>query len=142
MAKAGRWGFFTEPNNTWIGLLYVGTAFFFFLAAGVLAVLMRIQLAVPNNTFLDHATYNQVFTMHGTVMMFLFAVPIGEAFAMLFLPALIGARDMPFPWLSAFGYWCYAIGGLFVLSSLFFGIAPDGGWFMYPPSPGRPTRRA
>jgi cytochrome c oxidase subunit I+III len=135
-AKPARWGFFTEPNNTWIGVLYVATAFFFFLAAGLLAVLMRIQLAVPNNTFLDHATYNQVFTMHGTVMMFLFAVPIGEAFAMLFLPALIGARDMPFPWLSAFGFWCYAIGGLFVLSSLFFGIAPDGGWFMYPPLTG------
>jgi cytochrome c oxidase subunit I+III len=131
-----RWGFFTEPNNTWIGLLYIGTAFFFFLAAGVMAVLMRLQLAVPNNTFLDPGTYNQVFTMHGTVMMFLFAVPIGEAFAMLLLPGMIGSRDMPFPWLSAFGYWCYAIGGLFVLSSLFFGIAPDGGWFMYPPLTG------
>jgi cytochrome c oxidase subunit I+III len=135
-AKPARWGFFTEPNNTWIGLLYVGTAFFFFVAAGVLAVLMRIQLAIPGNTFLDHATYNQVFTMHGTVMMFLFAVPIGEAFAMLLLPALVGSRDMPFPWLSAFGFWCYAFGGLFVLSSLFFGIAPDGGWFMYPPLTG------
>src|SRR5688500_9284674 len=75
-ATPARWGFFTEPNNTWIGLLYVGTGFFFFLAAGVLAVLMRIQLAIPNNTFLDHAAYNQVFTMHGTVMMFLFGVPI------------------------------------------------------------------
>ena len=135
-AKPARWGFFTEPNNTWIGVLYVGTAFFFFLAAGLLAVLMRIQLAIPNNTFLDHATYNQVFTMHGTVMMFLFAVPIGEAFAMLLLPALVGSRDMPFPWLSSFGFWCYAIGGLLVLSSLFFGIAPDGGWFMYPPLTG------
>ena len=96
-AKPGRWGFFTEPNNTWIGLLYIGTAFLFFLAAGVLALLMRIQLAIPNNTFLDPATYNQFFTMHGTVMMFLFAVPIGEAFAMLLLPSMLGSRDMPFP---------------------------------------------
>ena len=135
-AKPAGWGFFTEPNNTWIGLLYIGTGFFFFLAAGVLAVLMRIQLAVPNNTFLDHNTYNQVFTMHGTVMMFLFGVPIGEAFAMMLLPSMIGSRDMPFPWLSSFGYWCYAIGGLLVLSSVFFGIAPDGGWFMYPPLTG------
>lgn len=135
-AKPARWGFFTEPNNTWIGLLYVATGFGFFLAAGVLAVLMRIQLAIPNNTFLDHATYNQVFTMHGTVMMFLFGVPIGEAFAMMLLPSMVGSRDMPFPWLSAFGFWCYAIGGLLVFSSLFFGIAPDGGWFMYPPLTG------
>jgi hypothetical protein len=74
--------------------------------------------------------------MHGTVMMFLFGVPIGEAFAMLLLPSMVGARDMPFPWLSAFGFWCYAIGGVLVFSSLFFGIAPDGGWFMYPPLTG------
>jgi cytochrome c oxidase subunit I+III len=129
-------GAFTEPNNTWIGRLYIATAFAFFLGAGVLALLMRVQLAVPGNTFLDHTTYNQFFTMHGTVMMFLFGVPIGEAFAMLLLPNMVGARDMPFPWLSAFGFWCYAIGGVLVFSSLFFGIAPDGGWFMYPPLTG------
>ena len=107
-----RRGVFTEPNNTWIGRLYIGTAFVFFAGAGVLALLMRIQLAVPGNSFLDSSTYNQLFTMHGTVMMFLFGVPIGEAFAMLLLPNMVGARDMPFPWLSAFGYWCYAIGGV------------------------------
>jgi cytochrome c oxidase subunit I+III len=131
-----RRGAFTEPNNTWVGQLYIATAFAFFLGAGVLALLMRIQLAVPGNTFLDHNTYNQFFTMHGTVMMFLFGVPIGEAFAMLLLPSMVGARDMPFPWLSAFGFWCYAIGGVLVFSSLFFGIAPDGGWFMYTPLSG------
>jgi cytochrome c oxidase subunit I+III len=131
-----RWGVFTEPNNTWIGRLYIATGFLFFLGAGVLAVLMRIQLATPNNSFLDHSTYNQFFTMHGTVMMFLFGVPIGEAFAMLLLPSMVGTRDMPFPRLSSFGYWCYAIGGVLVFSSLFFGIAPDGGWFMYPPLTG------
>jgi cytochrome c oxidase subunit I+III len=135
-ASTPRTKLFTEPNNTWIGLLYIGTAFGFFLAAGVLALLMRIQLAVPGNTFLDYHTYNQFFTMHGTVMMFLFGVPIGEAFAVMLLPSMVGTRDMPFPWLSAFGYWCYAIGGLFVFSSLFFGVAPDGGWFMYPPLTG------
>jgi cytochrome c oxidase subunit I+III len=111
-AMPPRWGFFTEPNNTWIGLLYVATAFAFFLGAGVLAVLIRIQLATPHSTFLDEPTYNQLFTMHGTVMMFLFAVPIGEVFAMTLLPSMIGTRDMPFPWLSAFGFWCSAIGGV------------------------------
>ena len=135
-ASPPRTKLFTEPNNTWIGLLYIGTAFMFFLAAGVLALLMRLQLAVPDNTFLDYNTYNQFFTMHGTVMMFLFGVPIGEAFAVMLLPSMVGTRDMPFPWLSAFGYWCYAIGGVLVFSSLFFGVAPDGGWFMYPPLTG------
>jgi cytochrome c oxidase subunit I+III len=102
----------------------------------VLALLMRIQLAVPGNTFLSAGTYNQFFTMHGTVMMFLFAVPIVEAVAVLLLPNMLGARDMPFPRLSAFGYWCYAFGGVLVFSSLFFGVAPDAGWFMYPPLSG------
>jgi cytochrome c oxidase subunit I+III len=98
-AMPSRWGVFTEPNNTWIGRLYIGTGFAFFLGAGILAVLMRIQLARPSSTFLNEATYNQFFTMHGTVMMFLLAVPIGEAFAMTLLPSMIGTRDMPFPWL-------------------------------------------
>jgi cytochrome c oxidase subunit I+III len=71
--------------------------------------------------------------MHGTVMMFLFAVPIFEAASILFLPQMLGARDLPFPRLSAFGFWCFLIGGVFVCGSLFFGIAPRGGWFMYPP---------
>ncbi len=97
-AMPSRWGVFTEVNNNWVGRLYIGTAFAFFLGAGVLALLMRIQLAVPNNTFIGFATYNQFITMHGTVMMFLFAVPVGEAFAMTLLPSMLGARDMPFPW--------------------------------------------
>ena len=135
-AKPRPFGFFTELNNNHIGILYIATGFLFFLGAGVLALLMRIQLAYPGNTFLSAATYNQFFTMHGTVMMFLFAVPIVEAFAVLLLPSMLGARDMPFPRLSALGYWAYAIGGALVFSSLFFKIAPDGGWFMYPPLTG------
>ncbi|HEX3159503.1 MAG TPA: cytochrome c oxidase subunit I [Gemmatimonadaceae bacterium] len=132
-ARPRRFGLLTEVNNTVIGVLYIATGFLFFFGAGVLALLMRVQLAVPGNTFLDADTYNQFFTMHGTVMMFLFAVPIVEAVAVLLLPNMLGARDMPFPRLSAFGYWCYAFGGVLVFSSLFFGVAPDGGWFMYPP---------
>ncbi len=135
-AMPRRFGFFTEVNNTHIGILYVATGFLFFLGAGVLALLMRVQLSRPDNTFLGAESYNQIFTMHGTVMMFLFAVPIVEAVAVLLLPSMLGTRDMPFPRLSALGYWAYAIGGVLVFCSLFFGVAPDGGWFMYPPLTG------
>jgi len=127
------WRSVTAVNNTYIGKLYIGTALLFLLLAGVLGLLMRAQLAVPNAGLLGPGTYNQVFTMHGTVMMFLFAVPIVEAVAVYLLPNMLGARDLPFPRLSAYAYWAYAFGGLAFFCSLFFGLAPDGGWFMYPP---------
>jgi len=92
---------------------------------------MRIQLAVPNNDWLTPEQYNQVFTMHGSVMMFLFAVPILEAISIMLLPQMMGARDLPFPRLSAYGYWRFLIGGIFVSGSLFFGVGPRGGWFMF-----------
>ena len=130
------WRFFSSVNNTNIGLLYIGTALLFFLLAGVLALLMRLQLAVPGNTLLSAETYNQVFTMHGTVMMFLFAIPVVEAIAVYLLPNMLGARDLPFPRLSAYAYWAYAFGGLAFFCTLFVGLAPDGGWFMYPPLTG------
>ena len=123
-------------NNTQIGLLYIGAALLFFVLAGILALLMRLQLAVPNNDLIDQGTYNQLFTMHGTVMMFLFAVPVVEAIGVLLLPQMLAARDLPFPRLSAFAFWAYFIGGLFFFASLFFDLAPDGGWFMYPPLTG------
>lgn len=127
------WRALTVVNNTSIGLLYIGTALLFFLLAGLLALIMRTQLAVPDNPLIGHALYNQLFTMHGTVMMFLFAVPAVEAVAVLLLPNMLGARDLPFPRLSAYAYWAYAIGGLVFFCSIFVGLAPDGGWFMYPP---------
>lgn len=127
------WRWVTAVNNIHIGRLYIGTALLFLLLAGVLALLMRAQLAVPGATLLAPQTYNQVFTMHGTVMMFLFAVPIVEAISVYLLPNMLGARDLPFPRLSAYAYWAYAFGGLAFFCSLFFGLAPDGGWFMYPP---------
>lgn len=127
------WRAITVVNNTHVGLLYIGTAFLFFLLAGVLAILMRTQLAVAENDLIGHELYNQLFTMHGTVMMFLFAVPAVEAIAMLLLPNMLGARDLPFPRLSAYAYWAYALGGLVFFCSIFFGLAPEGGWFMYPP---------
>ena len=131
------WRYLTTVNNTNIGLLYIGTSLLFFLLAGILGLLMRVQLAVPENGFLSASTYNQVFTMHGTVMMFLFAIPVVEAIAVYLLPNMLGARDLPFPRLSAYAFWAYAIGGLAFFCTLFVGLAPDGGWFMYPPLTGK-----
>ncbi|HJQ62876.1 MAG TPA: cbb3-type cytochrome c oxidase subunit I, partial [Burkholderiales bacterium] len=93
----------------------------------------RTQLAVPNNDFIGPELYNQLFTMHGTMMMFLFAVPAVEAMGILLLPNMLGARDLPFPRLSAYAFWAYFVGGLVFFCSLFVGLAPQGGWFMYPP---------
>ncbi len=127
------WRYWSAVNNSEVGLWYTVASFCFFLFGGVLALLMRIQLAVPGNTFLTADQYNQIFTMHGSVMMFLFAVPIFEAFSILVLPQMLGARDLPFPRLSAYGFYSFVIGGIFVCGSLFFDAAPKGGWFMYPP---------
>jgi cytochrome c oxidase subunit I+III len=125
--------FLTVVNNTYIGVFYIGTAFLFFILAGILALIMRTQLAVPENDLVSYNLYNQLFTMHGTVMMFLFAVPAVEAMGVLLLPNMLAARDLPFPRLSAYAYWAYAIGGLVFFGSIFWGLAPKGGWFMYPP---------
>jgi cytochrome c oxidase subunit I+III len=127
------WRLPAAVNNTHVGLLYVGAALLFLVLGGILALLMRTQLAVPNNDFVGPQTYNQLFTMHGTIMMFLFAVPVIEAMAVYLLPGMLAARDLPFPRLGAYAFWAYAIGGLIFFSTLFFGVAPDGGWFMYPP---------
>lgn len=130
------WRIIADVNNTTIGYFYIATAFLFFVLAGILALLMRLQLAVPGNDFLSQETYNQIFTMHGTVMMFLFAVPAIEAFGVMLLPQMLGARDLPFPRLGAFAFWAYLVGGLVFFCTLFFGTAPSGGWFMYPPLTG------
>ena len=129
----GGWARLTVVNNNYIGVYYLGAAFLFFILAGVLALLIRAQLALPLNGVLPQETYNQVFTMHGTVMMFLFAVPAVEALGVLLLPQMLAARDLPFPRLSAYAFWAYLIGGLCFFASIFFGLAPNGGWFMYPP---------
>ncbi|RYJ04476.1 MAG: cytochrome ubiquinol oxidase subunit I [Acetobacteraceae bacterium] len=132
-ARPSGWRGIGEINNNLIGPLFVATALLFLTLAGLLGLLIRVQLAMPGLTIIDPATYNQVFTMHGTVMMFLFAVPAVEAVGITLLPAMLGAREMPTPRLGAYAYWIYVIGGLAFFSSLFFGAAPDGGWFMYPP---------
>ena len=125
--------FLTVVNNTYIGVFYIGAALLFFALGGLLALLMRTQLAVADNTFVGQDTYNQLFTMHGTIMMFLFAVPAVEAMGVYLLPPLLAARDLPFPRLSAYAFWAYFVGGLIFFGSLFFDLAPRGGWFMYPP---------
>ncbi|HWL63046.1 MAG TPA: cytochrome c oxidase subunit I [Steroidobacteraceae bacterium] len=130
------WRLLSAVNNTYIGLFYIGAALLFLVLGGILALLMRLQLAVPENDLLGYDTYNQFFTMHGSVMMFLFAVPVVEAIGILLLPAMLGARDLPFPRLSAYAFWAYLIGGLVFFGTLFLDLAPDGGWFMYPPLTG------
>ncbi len=132
-ANPSGWRYWTSVNNTQIGLWYAATAFLFMLFAGVLALLVRAQLAVPENDLLSADFFNQAFTLHGTVMMFLFAVPIFEAVAIFLLPPMLGARELPFPRLSAFGFWSFLLGGVFVCGSIFFDAAPNTGWFMYPP---------
>jgi cytochrome c oxidase subunit I+III len=127
------WRYWSEVNNSEVGVWYTAVALFFFVFGGVLALLMRVQLAVPGNTFLSAERYNQIFTLHGSVMMFLFAVPIFEAFSIMVLPQMLGARDLPFPRLSAYGLWGFLLGGIFLCGSIFFDAAPRGGWFMYPP---------
>lgn len=127
------WHYWSAVNNSQVGVWYTAAAFLFFLFAGVLALLMRYQLALPENDFLSAATYNQFFTLHGSIMMFLFGVPVFEAFSIMILPQMLGARDLPFPRLSAYGFWSFVIGGIFVCGSVFFDAAPRGGWFMYPP---------
>ena len=127
------WRYWSAVNNSEVGLWYTSCAFVFFLFGGLLALVMRAQLALPDNDLVSPQLYNQLFTLHGSVMMFLFAVPVFEAFSIFILPEMMGARDLPFPRLSAYGFWCFVIGGVFVCGSIFFGAAPQGGWFMYPP---------
>ncbi|UZD54060.1 cytochrome c oxidase subunit I [Caldimonas aquatica] len=127
------WRALTIVNHTTVGLRFMVTGFVFFLVAGVLAMLMRSQLALPGQSFMSAQAYQQAFTAHGTMMMFLFAVPMVEGLACYLIPKMIGARDLVFPRLGAFGYWCYLFGGVIFTSSLVLGLAPDSGWFMYTP---------
>lgn len=123
-------------QNDTIGGRTLTTAFFFFLLGGLNALLIRIQLASAQNTFLSPDLYNQLFTMHGSTMMFLFAVPMLEGFAIVILPFVLGNREMPFPRLGAFSYFTFLLGGLLFYSSFLFGAAPDSGWFAYVPLSG------
>jgi cytochrome c oxidase subunit I+III len=126
-------GWLSTTNNNAIGGLFLAVATAFFVIGGILALLIRAQLATPGSAFMGPEAYNQVFTMHGTVMMFLFAIPFFEAMAVLLLPGMLGTRDLAFPRLGAYGLWVYIFGGSAVIVAMLLGLAPDGGWFMYPP---------
>jgi cytochrome c oxidase subunit I+III len=132
----GIWGWLTTVQNGPIGKRIVGLAFLFLLLGGINALLMRTQLAVPENDFLDPETYNALFTMHGSMMMFLFSVPFLEGAITLILPSMLGARELPFPRLTAFTWWTFLFGGLFFYGSFLLGYAPTDGWFAYTPLSG------
>lgn len=123
----------TTVDHKRIGILYLSTAATFMLVGGIEALLMRIQLAVPRNTFLTPGLYNQLFTMHGTTMIFLVVMPTLIGFANYFVPLMIGARDMAFPRLNALSYWLFLFGGLLLYFSFIAGGAPAAGWFSYAP---------
>jgi cytochrome c oxidase subunit 1 len=116
-----------------IGILYLLSAAVFFMVGGFEALLMRIQLAQPDSKFLSPDMYNQIFTMHGTTMIFLVVMPLSAGFGNYLIPLMIGARDMTFPKLNALSYWTFLFGGLFMYSSFIFGGAPNDGWFSYAP---------
>jgi cytochrome c oxidase subunit 1/cytochrome c oxidase subunit I+III len=132
-APRGLYSWVATVDHKRIGILYLLTALVFFIAGGVEALLMRIQLARPNNTFLSPDAYNQLFTMHGTTMIFLVVMPALIGLANYLTPLMIGARDMAFPRLNALSYWMLPCGGLLLHFSLLAGGAPAVGWFSYAP---------
>jgi cytochrome c oxidase subunit 1 len=131
--EPGLWGWLRSVDHKAIGRRYLVTASTMFLIAGVLAALMRIQLARPENGFIGPDLYDQLFATHGTTMMFLFAVPIMQGLGVYFVPLMVGARSIAFPRLVAYSYWMYLGGCIFLYLSLFLNTGPDVGWFSYPP---------
>jgi cytochrome c oxidase subunit 1 len=124
----------TTTDHKRIGILYVATSLAFFVAGGILALLMRAQLATPNEHFITRDSYNELFTMHGTTMIFLVVVPILAGFGNYLVPLMLGARDVAFPRLNAFSYWMFLLGGIVLYSSWFSsGGAPKAGWTSYVP---------
>jgi cytochrome c oxidase subunit 1 len=126
----------TSARHTEVASRYIVTAFAFFALGGVLAALMRLQLAWPDWQVFGPDLYNQIFTMHGSTMMFLFAVPIVEAFGIYLVPLMIGTRNVAFPRMNNFGYWTYLIGGVLLWVAFALNIGPDAGWFAYVPLSG------
>lgn len=133
-ARSGLWDWLTTVDHKKIGILYLVTTFVFFLLGGIAALLVRLQLALPGSPPLSPALYNQVFTIHASIMLFLYVIPIlSGGFGNYLVPLMIGARDMAFPKLNALSYWLVPPGGLLILSGFFFGGAADAGWTAYPP---------
>jgi cytochrome c oxidase subunit I len=135
-APAGLRGWLMTVDHKSIGRRYMVTAFLFLLLGGVLALVVRAQLARPENRLAGSDLYNQLFTMHGSTMMFLFAVPVMEAVAVYMVPLMIGTRNVAFPRLNAFSYWIYLAGGLLLWVAFALDVGPDVGWFAYVPLSG------
>jgi cytochrome c oxidase subunit I+III len=129
-------GWFMAVDHKTIGIRYLVTAFSFFTLAGVLAALVRLQLAVPENRLLTPDQYNQIFTTHGVAMMFLFAVPVMEGMGVYLVPLMVGTRNIAFPRLTAYSYFVFLFGGVMVFGSLIMNTGPDTGWFSYTPISG------
>ncbi|QPC46216.1 cytochrome c oxidase subunit I [Mangrovibacillus cuniculi] len=125
------WDYLTTVDHKKIAILYLIAGGFFFVVGGIEALLIRIQLAIPNNDFLSAGLYNEVLTMHGTTMIFLAAMPLLFAFMNAVVPLQIGARDVAFPFLNSLGFWLFFFGGVFLNLSWFLGGAPDAGWTSY-----------
>ena len=141
-------GLLVTVDHKKLGLMYIGTALVFLVVAGLMAVAIRLQLAVPNNTLLEPEVFNRFFTMHGTAMVFLVGMPIIAGLGNYLVPLMIGTRDMAFPRLNAFGYWMFVFGALLLYFSYLgapglngHGSAPDVGWFAYAPLTGRAFSR-
>jgi cytochrome c oxidase subunit I+III len=132
----GIYAWLSATNHKRVGRRYIVTALVFFVIAGTLAGIMRLQLSRPGNHIVNPDLFDQLFTMHGTTMMFLFAVPVMEAMAIYFVPLMVGARSICFPRLNAFSYWMYLFGGIFIYVAFILNVGPDNGWFNYPPLSG------
>ena len=131
--RSGFWSWVGTTDHKRIGILYLYTSLFFFIWGGAEAFIMRWQLRGPNMNVVSAETYNQLFTMHGTTMVFLAIMPLSAIFFNYLIPLQIGARDVAFPRLNAFSYWVYLFGGIFITLPILFHAAPDGGWFGYTP---------
>jgi cytochrome c oxidase subunit I+III len=134
--EPGLWGMLTTVDHKIIGRRYIFTAFVFLALGGVLALLMRLQLAAPEARMIGPDRFNQIFTMHGANMMFLFAVPVMEAMGVYLVPLMVGTRNIAFPRLNAFSYWIFLAGGLLLWIAFAIDMGPDVGWFAYVPLSG------
>ncbi|HSF60003.1 MAG TPA: cbb3-type cytochrome c oxidase subunit I, partial [Candidatus Binatia bacterium] len=141
-------GLVVTVDHKKLGLMYIGSALCFFVVAGSMASVIRMQLALPNNDLIGPGTFNRLFTMHGTAMVFLLGMPIIAGLMNYLVPLMIGARDMAFPRLNAFGFWMFLFGGVLLYVSYLAapgltgaGSAPDVGWFAYSPLTGRAFSR-
>jgi cytochrome c oxidase subunit I+III len=143
--EPGLRGWLTTVDHKRVGIRYIATAIIWFALAGVLALLMRLQLMRPDNDLIGPDAYAQIFSTHGTAMMFLFAVPVMTAFGLYLVPLMVGTRNIAYARLNAFGYWTFLIGGLFLFISLILNTGPEAGWSAYAPlsgpefSPGKRT---